>query len=131
MEQTSINYDSFNFINEQLLINLIDFLPGNNDLVLCLDIFRSIVTRDPKKMAHLFLMSMAEHAERIMNKDEAFFLEAADVGNKTNNINTSFLTDSWKSTFTNNWLSLTDEQKETVWLYLNKLLETSACLNDR
>ena len=87
---------------------------------------------NPRKVHTIFSSNLESFKEHILNKNEQFFLnnEYTEILNQSNDsVNINELIIKLKSYWRNNTLS--DENKEKIWKYLNNLIKLSDMVASR
>lgn len=106
------------------LLNFIDDLillyPSDNDFKLFKNGINLLNRTNPRKIVHLFREYVDKYEQRIMSRDETFFLQNDyDEIQKTENILESM------NKLKNYWKDLNDSNKEKVWKYFEVLIKLS------
>ena len=112
----SIHVKKFNKIIKDFLDALINILPDEKDIV----IFKSNVAVvgfvDETKIIKSFIEHIYPYKQRVLAKDETFFLETGNVKSETDYLSESIhLKKIWKD-------NLSNENKEIVWKYFQVLI---------
>ena len=106
------------------LLNFIDDLillyPSDNDFKLFKNGINLLNRTNPRKIVNLFREYVDKYEQRIMSRDETFFLQNDyDEIQKTENILESM------NKLKNYWKDLNDSNKEKVWKYFEVLIKLS------
>ena len=111
--------------NNQLLnlsVTLSKRFPQDKDIKLAVTVVETLKNTNPKKSIDVFLLYAYKYRDRIVNKDESFFLEKNYDGKKNEYVDKQFsvnLIDNLK----HNWSSLESDEKENIWKYLLVLIK--------
>lgn len=111
--------------NNQLLnlsVTLSKRFPQDKDIKLAVTVVETLKNTNPKKSIDVFLLYAYKYRDRIVNRDESFFLEKNYDGKKSEYVDKQFsvnLIDNLK----HNWSSLESDEKENIWKYLLVLIK--------
>ena len=108
-------YSSFNRLYDDFIVKLIEFFPTVHKIKFYRELFHQFKKADYRLVARLFLSSVGEHSMYIFNKDEAYFLSGVEV---TKTRERAII----EQTIVQEWMNMSDIQKETVWFYLQRML---------
>lgn len=106
-------FEQFNVLYTELVARLGSFLPEANRYVIMAE---EVMKTDRRLPAHLFLSAVSDHCESILTKDESYFRDQFDL--HPNNV--------VMRTISKHWHLLDDDQKDTVWFYLQEMIELLA-----
>ena len=105
-------YDSFNVVNNDLFLTLIDFFPHVTKIKYYHTLFTDCIQSNYRLAARFFLTTVGPYYEQILNQDDEFFKLELNKQNTTNVM----------EIIIKEWDNMTNQQKETIWFYLKRLL---------
>ena len=108
-------YSSFNRLYDDFIVKLIEFFPTVHKIKFYRELFHQFKKADYRIVARLFLSSVGEHSTYIFNKDESYFLSGVEV---TKTRERAII----EQTIIQEWMNMSEIQKETVWFYLQRML---------
>jgi hypothetical protein len=104
-------YDAFNAVNNDLFLILIGFFPHVSKIQYYHTLFTDCVKSNYKLAGKFFLKTVGPYYEQIINQDALFFKQELSK-------NASYVID----IIIKEWDNMSDEQKDTIWFYLKRLL---------
>lgn len=115
--------DIFNQKFEEFIKDMIVVFPHDKDFKVMKNSFNLLKMADEKKPLEIFSKYSARFEEPVRNRDESFFLTSSydDIQSDETNL-TDELIDKLKSY----WKSLSDDNKETIWKYLDIFFKLKA-----
>jgi hypothetical protein len=124
------NLKSFNAQLENLLNYIIKQFPNFSDAKIFKEKFLIIKSIDPKKIILIFLQFVYVHKQKILNRDDQFFLDdkfrdniiADEKVQKVSEVNYEILL-SRAINLKNIWARTSETQRNTIWTSFNKLVE--------
>ena len=113
----NVLYTAYNTLAIKFNEELIEVFPKDIDFKVCLNTIKLIERTTKRKLFDLVSPQLLMYRDYIKNRDERFFLEKD---------NTEFTEDSENvpiiSKLKDYWGSLSDNNKEKIWEYVNSLL---------
>lgn len=113
----NVLYTAYNTLAIKFNEELIEVFPKDIDFKVCLNTIKLIERTTKRKLFDLVSPQLLMYRDYIKNRDERFFLEKD---------NTEFTEDSENvpiiSKLKDYWDSLSDNNKEKIWEYVNSLL---------
>ena len=112
---------AFNTQLERLVKDLITYFPESKDFKLFESSFLLLKQANPRKILELFKVHiLSKYKQYILDKNESFFLQNDynDVIAKNDNNYAELLMHRLKD----NWSSIDDKNKETIWKYFQVLV---------
>jgi hypothetical protein len=118
---------AFNNLLNKFNEELISTFPEENDFKVYSRGIQMINSANAKKICSLFKNYMILYRNNIEEKDESFFLtnNYTEIVNNTKSEGVEGIIQKLK----NYWKTLSDENKETIWQYLNSLIKLSDMVN--
>ena len=109
-----------------LLNNLHDLYPNDNDISMSITTINLLKSANPRQLLNVFRTYVLKYEENLLKEDENFFLQtdflkdpSVDEEDKTN----------YAETIMNNlkkyWKELDDESKQNIWKYFKVLIVLS------
>ena len=117
------DYHAFNCLYEDFIIKLNEFFPYVTKLHYYRELFIEFKRADYKLPTRLFLPSVADHSLQIFNKNEQYFMNGIEI---TKTRERAII----ETTIIKEWQNMSNEQKETVWFYLQQMLLVAMNIND-
>ena len=108
-------YRAFNVLYDEFIITLINFFPHVHKIQFYRELFHQFKKTDYRLPGRLFLSSVAPHSIHIFNHNDNYFMSGIEI---TKTRDRAII----EKTIIKEWQNMTDEQKETVWFYLEKML---------
>ena len=108
-------YCLFNRIYDDFIVTLMNYFPQVRRLQFYRDMFHQFVRSDYRIPGRLFLSSVGPHSIHIFNKNDEYFLNGVEV---TKSHERAII----EKTIVHEWLRMSEEQKQTVWFYLQRML---------
>lgn len=119
------NLGKFNLTIINLADDLINLFPEKNYLQIFKNKFEILIKYNPRLSYKLFKSEVYIFKEQIINKNSDFFLKKNYNETLDNyDINSNWTLDKVLD-IKNLWENLSEENKETIWLYFNVLIKIS------
>ena len=119
---------AFNNLLIQFNDELITLFPEDTEFKMSKNALSLLKSANPRKLATLVISHLNMYSEKILERDEKFFLENdySEINKEVSDINKfSSIIGKLKKY----WLELSDTNKEAIWKYLNTLLALSKKIN--
>ena len=100
---------AFNSVMEEFLNELKETFPEEKKIKVYYNSFLTLKKVNQRKVLDTFMAEVAKHSEKIVNKDESYFLDSDDDFLKELNIKKWWTSD------------LSQNTKDAIWQYLNTL----------
>ena len=108
-------YNAFNRLYDDFIVTLINFFPHVSRIRFYRELFAQFMKADYRLPGRLFLSSVGPHSLQIFNKNDEYFMSGIEV---TKTRDRAVI----EKTIVQEWINMSDEQKNTVWFYLEKML---------
>ena len=115
----------FNAKFTEFIKDLIETFPDDKDFKLCKQSFSLLQMVDEKKPVEMFQIYAMKYKERIMNKEEGFFLNHDFKEELENSHDPNFSVDLLLK-LKQCWKSLEKKNKDVIWSYLELLYKVNA-----
>lgn len=114
---------AFNNIIFRFVDDLIDTFPEENDFKVYKRTFNILKSANAKKMCNLFQIYSYNYREKILSKDESFFIENeySEIKQANNAESVGGIIEKLKE----HWKSLDDDNKQKIWQYLSTMIQLS------
>ena len=99
---------------------LSDRFPENKDLSLCLTAVETLKSSNSKKLIEIYVLYIYKYKSDVMNKNEKFLLETNFLDNYRDMSDIDYQI---MNNLKLNWRSLDDNEKESIWKYLQVLMK--------
>lgn len=120
---------AFNNIIFEFVDDLIATFPEENDFKVYKRTLSLLKSANAKKMCLIFKNYSYEYRDKIINKDETFFLKNSYDNIKEGYGNDDQTVEGIIEKLKNYWNELSNENKETIWQYLNTMIKLSDFIN--
>lgn len=114
---------AFNNIIFRFVDDLIETFPEENDFKVYKRTFSILKSANAKKMCNLFKIYSYNYREKILAKDESFFIqnEYSEIKQANNAESVGGIIEKLKE----HWKTLENENKEKIWQYLSTMIQLS------
>lgn len=112
----------------EFIKDLIETFPNDKDFKLCKQSFNLVQMVDVKKPIEMFNMYAIKYKEKIMARDEKFFLNHNFKEELESNIDSNFSVELLIK-LKNSWKTLTSKNKDVIWSYLQLLYKVNDKVN--
>lgn len=110
----------FNSKLEEFLKDLISSYPHDKDFLMFKQSYNMLKLVDDTKPAFLFKMYTMRYLDQITNRDEKFFLDH-DFNDELNSVDNKDFSSELLNKLKSYWSTMSSENKEVIWKYLNLL----------
>jgi len=119
---TAFNNLIFRFVDD-----LIDTFPEENDFKVYKRTFTILKSANAKKMCNLFKVYSYNYREKILSKDESFFIdnEYTDIKEANGSESIGGIIEKLKE----HWKTLASDNKEKIWQYLSTMIQLCDMIN--
>ena len=108
-------FHAFNCLYKDFIAKLQSFFPNVYKLQFYRELFHQFRSSDYKLPARLFLSSVASHSVHIFNRNDEYFMSGIEVIKTRERAII-------ETTIIQEWKNMSDEQRDTVWFYLQQML---------
>lgn len=115
---------AFNNTIQQLIDDLINYFPEDNDYKLFESSFKMLRQANPRKVLELFKTHILKHKNYILDENESFLLEYDYLQSNTN-IQDMNYAENLMLRIKDNWRLIDDKNKQAIWKYFKVLIVLS------
>ena len=115
---------AFNNTIQQLIDDLINYFPEDNDYKLFESSFKMLRQANPRKVLELFKTHILKHKNYILDENESFLLEYNYLQSGTG-IQDMNYAESLMLRIKDNWRLIDEKNKEAIWKYFKVLIVLS------
>jgi hypothetical protein len=105
-----MSVQDFKCLYDEFYQKLNEFFPNQTEIQFYQDMLNDMTQKDPQKLSELFLVHIGPYSSYIFNQDENYLLNNISQDSKLLKLLVS------------NWNTMSQEQKNLVWFYLQQLL---------